>query len=209
MSGEYSRIEQQTDKDETKIVPCTYPDCDVGLEVTKFYAPSKARCSSHQGQTSTNIRKAVDMVGSDEERERAEPNRTLGDLRCPLCDKPLQVRRIRERVGTVTFVCRSRDGGCNLVAEITPDWAPLMMDAVPEELAPFVAIFNARQQLGGITETMAEDALARLEETLPRMSEKEVLTLRTQYKREGLSQMLEVVEADLDRRTKEEEEDAE
>lgn len=138
-------IEIQTDKDETKDCPCTFPGCEVVCRVTKFYAPAKARCSEHEGKATSGIREATlkpeptDFAGDVQEYK---PNKSLADLRCPFDDHPLKVLAIHDEIGCIDFGCPE----CQANIEIRVRWAMMTLRSVPEDLRPLVQELNERQQ---------------------------------------------------------------
>lgn len=144
-------VEVQTDKDETKDCPCTYPDCEVVCRVNKFYAPAKARCQEHDGKPTSAIREAV--TGEvKKEAPKVAPNYKLRDLRCPFCEGPLEVLAIHDTTGTVTFGCP--DDECMTVVEIRTNWRPLQVRNIPHGLEDLADALNERQLREVTAETL-------------------------------------------------------
>lgn len=141
----YARIDKQTDKTETKVCPCTYPACPNAVEVNAFYAPAKARCNDHKGQTSSTIRAAVASGAHQSAAAPVVPVRSLADLRCPFDDRALELIKI-EDVGPdrafLHFACRG-DDGCGSAVTIQPRWSGLIVRDIPEDWRPFVEQHNA------------------------------------------------------------------
>lgn len=134
------KVEVQTDKSESKLIPCTYPDCTVDLKVNKFYAPHKGRCSQHGNAPAGAIRSLA--APTDSPDSPATPNRSLADLRCPLCDSKMKLIKINESSAAMSFACLSSFGRCMAAVTITPNWGPMLMNDVPPAWKDFVEIFN-------------------------------------------------------------------
>lgn len=142
--AEYARIDKQTDKAETKVCPCTYPECENAVEVNRFYAPAKARCDDHKGQTSSSVRAAVAKIGATPSAE-AEPNRALAGLRCPFDDELLDLMKVEEVGSTDVFLTFGCDK-CKAAIKIMPQWKGLIMKAIPEEWKVIVGQLKARKK---------------------------------------------------------------
>ncbi len=130
-----------TDKAETKTLQCTYPGCEHTVGVTKFFAPAKARCPEHAGKPSSIIRA---MVAPTEVAPDVPPtpNKSLRDLRCPFDEHPMEIIRIQDGAGFVTFKCPE----CRTAVELKPNWAALIVNRIPNRLKYLAEAFNDAQR---------------------------------------------------------------
>jgi hypothetical protein len=137
--------EVQTDKADRKLVPCTYPDCNVDIWVNAFYAPAKARCETnhHKGKSTPSIRAAaaVTAVTTEAGTKDVVPNGALALLLCPICHSEMTLDQIMGNAGEMTFVC-SKPGRCGTVVNVKLSWAWCVVKAVPEKWKPFVDAYN-------------------------------------------------------------------
>lgn len=129
-----------TDKKETKELPCAV--CGVALLVTKFLQPEKARCPQHKDKPSAADRTLVQTRVYTEQQD-APPNRSLANIRCPICDSPLKLIGT-EKGGFLSFRCLNSP--CNCAVQIKPNWGALMMTKVSPEWQDFADQFNALQK---------------------------------------------------------------
>lgn len=148
-------IEIQTDKDQTKDCPCTYPGCEVVCRVTKFYSAKKARCDEHTGKATSKIREAVveqKTGGFVEDAQEYDPNRALADLRCPFDDHPLKVLAIHDTIGCIDFGCPE----CSANIEIRVNWSMMTPRSIPDALKPLAEALNETQDESAIEWRMRE-----------------------------------------------------
>lgn len=147
MQGE-QKVIKLTDKTPTKIVECSHPDCEQLLEVTKFYAPAKARCPKHAGVRAPRVKREAEVRWEQVDREaklidKSLPEKSLGGLRCPFDDTPMEILAISEHFGEVVFGCPT----CQLGVSMTAWWRVLQIKSIPEDLRPMVEAFNQKQQI--------------------------------------------------------------
>lgn len=154
------KLEIQTEKLKTKIVPCTYAGCGVDLVVNVFYAPYKGKCQEHGGQkTSAIVSSHLTHVGNP---ESAKENGALGKLLCPICGNHLVIVRIEETSGWITFRCTDGSGlnsdqvrveiekgrqFCGTSIQIRPKWAAMEFRNYPTAMAELIKEFNVDQMV--------------------------------------------------------------
>lgn len=132
------RIEVQTDKAATKIIPCTYAGCNCDLVVTTFYAPAKGRCSEHRGHAPAAIRAAA-VTYVDPEAPPPPPNGALANMECPLCKGPMTIEQLRDALEFIAYRCPE----CNCAVTIKPHWGHTFVRGIPEAWREFVDHFNS------------------------------------------------------------------
>jgi len=131
------RIEVQTDKAATKLVPCTYAGCNVDLVVTTFYAPAKGRCKEHSGKPQQEMRNAA-VVHIDPEAPPPPPNGALANMECPLCRTPMTIEQLRDNLGYIAYRCPE----CDCATAIKPNWGHAFIRSIPPVWREFVEQFN-------------------------------------------------------------------
>lgn len=151
LDGSGRRLESQTDKEKFKIVPCTAEGCDVDIVVNTFYAPAKAKCSEHSGNTASGIA-ATRLVHDSGD---AKPNGAIAKLLCPFCENPLEIISIAPNGSQITYRCLGGTKGkslellgaepgpyCGASIIVRPNFGALEMKHYPTELAAQIEEFN-------------------------------------------------------------------
>lgn len=136
--------EVQTTKKDTKECQCTFPDCNVICVVNLFYAPYKARCSSHKGKTSRDIlaKNVTTAIAITAEKD-AIPNGALALLLCPICHSKMTINQATSKGTFITFVC-AKQGQCGTVIEVKLNWAWGVVNSIPDQWKP---LFDAHNQI--------------------------------------------------------------
>lgn len=153
------RLELQTDKERTKIIPCTHAGCDTDVEVTTFYAPYKAKCAAHGEKKASAIATSHLIHQSS---EGAVPNGSLANLECPLCKNTMTIVQVHDDGGFITFRCtdgfgyplkevirRSESGPrfCGTSVQVRPHWGAMEMTSIPPKWAQLVEDFNINAKM--------------------------------------------------------------
>lgn len=136
---------RMTDKEETKLLPCSYPGCGVPLIVNKFESAARARCPDHKGQRGSvrEFKAATDVIVEAE----VPPNDALHGLSCPFHpDKPMRITELihnKKGFKRLSFDCREPD--CLTYVQITPRWGPVAFPTVSKEFRELADAFNLKR----------------------------------------------------------------
>jgi hypothetical protein len=169
------RLEIQTDKQAWKIIPCTHGGCDTDLLVNTFYSPAKGKCATH-GSSKPSAIATSKLVHSDSP-DTVTPNGSLAKLLCPICENPLTIYAIDDKMGWITFHCTSgshfstRDVSlrhdredsavaCGTSITVRPNGAWIDMRHVANPFRALVEHFNAEQKVAYFDNREAQDATA-------------------------------------------------
>lgn len=122
-----------------------------GVRVTKFYAPSKARCPGHGGADAyEELEWSGDSSMSHVPKDLPEvkDEDAYVNLNCPFCGGALSPMAVHERFGHLVLEC----SGCQIVTEIRADWRVLQVRRIPaawEEIVEKLAGTQTRVDLTG------------------------------------------------------------
>lgn len=125
-----------TNKYPRKEVKCAYPGCEDICVVTIFATPSRCRCPAHKKAkmpSSASVTVAAGVSRPD----------ALQNLNCPGCGAPMRLLSVHAQYGELAFGCRQ----CNMLVEITADWAHMHAGRFPDEIKEICNTIKEKQSL--------------------------------------------------------------